>query len=150
MTDPISPPVAQGARDGALPAYVSNGLIGLRVREQPLVPGMTTVSSVVGEDVERRVEGAAPCPYPLAADLGIDGVWLSDRPWSARNLTQSYDFRSAELTSTFKVIIGTCEVAVEVLTFASRTAPTLVLQQVLLRIGADCDVGIRASVTPSG
>lgn len=77
---PISPPQAHGARNGALPAYVSNGLIGLRVREMALAPGMTLVNGVAGEHPERRIEAAAPVPYPLAADVCIEGIWLSDQP----------------------------------------------------------------------
>lgn len=57
---PISPQPVQGARNGELPAYVSNGLIGLRVRERPLQAGLTPVSGVAGEHVERRLEAAAP------------------------------------------------------------------------------------------
>lgn len=73
---PISPPVEHGARDGALPAYVANGLIGLRVREMALSPGMTIVNGVVGQDPERRIEAGVPVPYPLEADICINGVWL--------------------------------------------------------------------------
>lgn len=46
---PISPPPATGALAEDLPAYVSNGVIGLRVRDVPLVPGMAIVSGFVGE-----------------------------------------------------------------------------------------------------
>ena len=59
MSSPINPPVARGVRNGELPAYVSNGLIGLRVREQPLQAGMCLVSGVAGEHAERRIEAAA-------------------------------------------------------------------------------------------
>ena len=53
---------ARGPRDGDLPAYVSNGLIGLRVREMPLRSGMALVSGVVGEHPESRTRSAtAPC-----------------------------------------------------------------------------------------
>lgn len=39
MSTPISPaPVRGGARDD-LPAYVANGVLGLRVREMPLAGG---------------------------------------------------------------------------------------------------------------
>lgn len=68
---PINPPEASGPRNGDLPAYVSNGLVGLRVREQPLQAGMAIVSGFSGEHPERRVEAAAPAPYPLAGDIGL-------------------------------------------------------------------------------
>jgi hypothetical protein len=42
-----------GEGDRDLPAYVGNGVIGLRVRCQPLQAGMALVSGYVGEDPER-------------------------------------------------------------------------------------------------
>jgi hypothetical protein len=60
--------VAEGPRDGGLPAYVNNGLTGLRVGEVPLITGMVLVSGLAGEYPERQIEPAA-APYPLAGDL---------------------------------------------------------------------------------
>lgn len=54
---PISPPPAVGPRGSDLPAYLSNGMIGLRVRENPLEAGMCIVSGFSGEHPERLVEG---------------------------------------------------------------------------------------------
>ena len=79
MSEPISPEVARSRGQRELPAYVSNGLIGLRVRDVPLCAGMALVSGYAGEHPERRVEAAA-APYPLAGDVAINGVWLSDVP----------------------------------------------------------------------
>ncbi|MDO9474304.1 MAG: glycoside hydrolase family 65 protein [Caulobacter sp.] len=147
---PISPPFEAGGRNGDLPAYVSNGLIGLRVREVPLVRGMALVNGVVGRDPERRIESAAASPYPLAGDIACNGVWMSDEPWAVSDLVQSYDFSSAELTSRFVLALGGRRVEVEVLTFASRTAPTLVLQETTLQVDAACDVALRAIIDPAG
>lgn len=144
---PINPPEEIGSRDGALPAYVANGLVGLRVREMPLAPGMTLVNGVVGENPERRVESAAPVPYPLAADICVNDVWLSDQPWAVSDLRQSYDFATGELTSLFQVRLAGVEVAIEVLTLASRTAPTLVMQEILLQPTANCRMKVRAHVS---
>ena len=144
---PINPPEEIGSRDGALPAYVANGLVGLRVREMPLASGMTLVNGVVGENPERRVESAAPVPYPLAADICVNDVWLSDQPWAVSDLRQSYDFATGELTSLFRVRLAGVEVAIEVLTLASRTAPTLVMQEILLQPTANCRMKVRAHVS---
>jgi protein-glucosylgalactosylhydroxylysine glucosidase len=141
---PISPLVEHGARDGALPAYVANGLIGLRVREMALSPGMTIVNGVVGHDPERRIEAGAPVPYPLQADVSINGVWLSDQPWCVSNLRQGYDFSTAELTSRWRARIGGVLADIEVVTFASRTAPAVVMQEVTVRPDAPCDIQLRA------
>lgn len=81
---PISPPPTRGPRGADLPAYVSNGLIGLRVRENPLQAGMCIVSGFVGEHHETRVEAAVAGPYPLAATSPSTacGRPISRRPWS--------------------------------------------------------------------
>lgn len=143
---PINPPEECGPREGTLPAYVANGLIGLRVREMALAPGMALVNGVVGENPERRVESAAPVPYPLAADICVNGAWLSDQPWTVTDLRQAYDFATGELTSRCRAGLGGVKVAIEVLTFASRTAPALVMQEIVVRPDMACHMRVRASV----
>lgn len=150
MSAPLRPPTATGARDGDLPAYVGNGLIGLRVREVPLVAGLMIVSGVAGTHPERRVEAAAPCPYPLAGDVAIDGVWLSDQPWSVSALSQDYDFETAELTSRFAYVVGSRRATIEVVTLASRTAPSIVLQRVSVEVDGPCRLGLRARIDIEG
>ena len=149
MVEVISPPPAQGPRDGALPAYVSNGLIGLRVREVPLVAGMALVSGLAGEHPEREIEAGAEAPYPLAGDLGVDGVWLHDQPWAIRDLSQAYDFATGELLSRFSFAAGERTVAVEILTLASRSMPTIVMQQVQVTADGPCELGFRSLVDTS-
>lgn len=141
---PINPPEEKGARNGALPAYVSNGLIGLRVREMALAPGMAMVNGVAGEDPERRIEAGAPVPYPLEADVCINGVWLSDQPWCISDLRQAYDFATAELTTHWRAQFGDVAADIEVVTLASRTAPAVVLQEVSVRPDARCAIKLRA------
>jgi trehalose/maltose hydrolase-like predicted phosphorylase len=150
MSKPINPPDETGPRNGALPAYVSNGLIGLRVREQPLQPGMTIISGFAGEHPDRRVEAAAPAPYPLAGDLALNGVWLSDQPSAVSELSQAYDFSTGELTSRFRFEGGGVAAEVEVLTFASRSAPAIILQEVNIRSSIPCEIGLRAIVETGG
>ena len=58
MSTPISPKGVRGTGNRELPAYVSNGLIGLRVRDIPLMGGMALVSGFAGEHPERRIEAA--------------------------------------------------------------------------------------------
>lgn len=150
MEGPINPPEARGPRHGDLPAYVSNGLVGLRIREMPLKRGMALVSGVAGEHPERRIEAAAPVPYPLSADIAVDGVWLSDQPWAVSDLVQSYDFSCGELHSRFTFQAGQRRVAVDVLTFASRTAPAIVLQEVEIVCDGACDLVVRALIDTEG
>ncbi len=150
MSGPISPPPVAGAGNRDLPAYVSNGLIGLRVRAQPLRPGMAIVSGYAGEDPERRIEAAAPAPYPLAGDLAVDGAWLSDLQHQVSDLWQAYDFASGELTSRFVFAVGERRVSCEVLTFASREDPTLVCQELTLEADGACDLQLRAGISATG
>ncbi len=123
---PISPPPATGALAEDLPAYVSNGVIGLRVRDVPLDPGMAIVSGFVGEHHERHVEAAVAAPYPLGGDIALDGVWASEVMGGFEPVDQSYDFETAELTTRFRVRLPAGRAEVEVVTFASRSHSTVV------------------------
>ena len=44
MDDPISPPPVVGSAGNELPAYMSNGVVGLKVRDNPLTPGMALLT----------------------------------------------------------------------------------------------------------
>jgi len=144
VSDPVSPDPVRSQGDRDLPAYVSNGLVGLRVRDVPLAAGMALVSGFAGEHPERRIEAAAAAPYPLAGDIAINGVWLSDAPHQVRDLEQSYDFSNGELTSVFNFTATGTSLRCEVLTFASREDPTLVCQEVSFIFGSTCDVNVKS------
>lgn len=147
---PISPPVEQGARGTDLPAYLSNGLIGLRVREDPLRQGMCLVSGFSGEHHERRIEAAAACPYPLAADIELDGVRTSDQPERIRLIDQAHDFATGELTSRIEFEVGEARLEITVLTFCSRTHPTIVCQETQVRADRSCEITWRGRIDPAG
>lgn len=140
---PISPPVERGARGRDLPAYVSNGVIGLRVRENPLQSGMCIISGFVGEHHEKRIEAAVAAPYPLGGDIAIDGLWAADWPGAVEPVDQAYDFETGELTSRLTVRIEACRADVEVVTFASRSHPTIVCQEVTVEVDGACDLMVR-------
>ncbi|MBO9547155.1 glycoside hydrolase family 65 protein [Caulobacter sp.] len=150
MSEPISPPPVSGEGGQDLPAYVSNGLIGLRVRCQPLQSGMALVSGYVGEDPERGIEAAAPAPYPLAGDIAVNGVWLSDLGHQVVDLEQAYDFSCGELTSRFVFAAQGRRIDCTVLTFASREDPTLVCQELTVRVDGACDLQLRGGVSTAG
>jgi trehalose/maltose hydrolase-like predicted phosphorylase len=150
MSDPISPPPVKGSGRRELPAYVSNGLIGLRVREVPLSGGLALLSGYSGEHPERRIEAAAVAPYPMAGDVALGGIWLSDAPHQVSDLEQRYDFASGELTTLFVFKALGRQARVEVTTFCSRTDPSLVCQEIALELDGACDVGLRAIIDASG
>lgn len=110
---------------------------------------MALVNGYAGEHPVKLIEAAAAAPYPLAGDIAIDGVWLSDCPDQVADLEQSYDFGSAELTSRFSFTGGGRRVECEVLTFASREDPTLVCQEVSLIADGACDLLVRAAIDAS-
>jgi len=60
-----SAPGAGGAGN-ELPAYVANGVVGLRVRAMPLAAGLTLLSAYAGEHPQRLIEAIAVAPYPVA------------------------------------------------------------------------------------
>ena len=146
MDGPLSPPPVKGAGRRELPAYLSNGVIGLRVREIALSPGMALINGYTGEHEQRRIEAAAVAPYPLAVDLALGGVWLSDTQHCARDLEQSYDFSTGELTSRFVFAVEAAVARVEVTTFCSRASPTLVCQETVLEVDHAVDLMLRAGI----
>src|ERR1700760_2780794 len=134
MSAPLSPSPVFGAGQKELPAYVSNGVIGLRVKTMPLASGMALLNGFAGRHHERQIEAAAVAPYPLAAGLALDGIWLSDVPDCAGNFTQQYDFSSAELISEFTFSAAGITARVEVLTFCSRPEPSLACQEIRVEV----------------
>jgi trehalose/maltose hydrolase-like predicted phosphorylase len=111
---------------------------------------MALVSGYAGEDPERRIEGAAPAPYPLAGDVAVDGVWLSDLAHQVSGLQQAYDFACGELTSRFVFTARGRRLDCTVLTVASREDPTLVCQEIALTVDGACDLQVRAGVAVAG
>src|SRR2546423_13426746 len=96
---PTPPPPLRGARPDVPPAYLSNGLIGLRVGCVPLRDGLAIVQGLVGRDPVMQVESFARAPYPAAGDVAIDGHRLSAVPGRAEFVDQRHDFASGELTT---------------------------------------------------
>ena len=146
MTTPISPPPVRGGARNELPAYVANGVVGLRVREMPLAAGLTLISGYSGEHPQRKIEAIAVAPYPLAGDIQVAGVWLSDAVYSVTIIDQAYDFTTGELTSRFTFEAGGCKVTVEVLVFCSREEPSLVCQETLVTANTDVDLSFKAII----
>ncbi len=132
------------------PAYLANGLIGLRIGAIPLPGGAALVNGFNGLDPERRSEAYADAPYPIGADLELNGIWLSERPDLAHFIRQDYNFSNGELTSLFKFSAGGASATVEVLTFCSRTNPALTIQEVAVTVDQDCTLTLRSQIDPRG
>jgi protein-glucosylgalactosylhydroxylysine glucosidase len=97
--EPISPDPVSNWRAGDLPAYLSNGLVGLRIRHIPYINGVATLSGFDGIDPAQAVETFARAPYPLSGDVRVDGKSLDYAPDRVRFVDQRYDFSTGELTS---------------------------------------------------
>jgi trehalose/maltose hydrolase-like predicted phosphorylase len=150
MDGPISPPPVKGGASDELPAYMSNGIVGLKIRDNPLTPGMTLISGFSGEHPERKIEAAAFAPYPVAGDICLAGTWMSDAPQSVRIIDQAYDFFTAELTTRLTFKANGRQANIVVMTFCSREQPTVVCQEIGVEVDAACDVRVRAMIDLSG
>lgn len=150
VSSPINPDPVTTFGDDSLPPYVSNGLIGLRVMDVPLMPGIAILSGLSGEHPVERVESAARAPYPVAGDIGLGGIWLREVPHRVRLVDQRYDFGSGELATRFAFATDAVEAEIEVVLFCSRSNPTIVAQEVSVRVDAATDVTLRAIVDPGG
>lgn len=153
MTDswePFSPPPINEYRPEYLPAYLSNGLVGLRVGRIPLLDGLCVVEGLVELDPVEDGEGFARGPFPVAGDVEIDGYRLSahvDRAWFQE---QTYDFSCGELSTRFEFRPRDVAARVQVLVFCSRSLPTLVLHEVRVEVDSYCDLVIGSGLSPAG
>ena len=150
LSTPINPKPMKKVHGGSLPAYLSNGLVGLRVRDMPLRSGTAILGGYSGRDPEAQVDAAQYAPYPLAGDLCIGQTWLSSDYTLAHFEEQAYDFSCGELRTNFVFAADGVRLEVEVLTFCSRTLPTLVVQEMIVTPDNDCDLSLRAGVDPTG
>src|SRR5258708_13027883 len=62
------------------PAYLSNGLIGIRPGPNPLASAQTCVSGFVFAHAAHWIESLSPAPYPLATDIRITELSLLRHP----------------------------------------------------------------------
>lgn len=145
MAGPISPPPVTEWRAHYLPAYLSNGLIGLRVGHIPLLYGVAMLSSFEGLDPATRVEGFARIPYPLAGDIRIGRVALCDLSHTVLR-EQRYDFSCGELHTHLTFHADEVSADVHIITFCSRSQPSMALQQVSLTVDRDCEATMSAII----
>jgi protein-glucosylgalactosylhydroxylysine glucosidase len=91
MDGPISPPPVGGTAGNEL-QYVKwrRGPEGSRQSTEswhgPAQPILWRASR------KKKSRTAALAPYPLAGDICLEGVWMSDTPQSVRIIDQAYDF----------------------------------------------------------
>ena len=147
---PISPPRVTSYEFDYLPAYLANGVIGLRVPHLPLQRKVVVASGLAAMDPETRVEEVGHAPDPIAGDIAVNGHRLSDHIDAASFVDQHYDFEHGELTTRFEFRFAGVIARAEVLTFCSRTQPGLIAQEVAVTVDAACQLSLHAVVDPSG
>jgi protein-glucosylgalactosylhydroxylysine glucosidase len=150
MSGPLSPSLIRGPTYGDLPAYLANGVVGLRVRDNPLASGMAMLCGYTGLHPERKIEAEAAAPYPLAGNLALNDVWLSDVPHQLIPIDQAYDFSNGELVTHIRFSVGGVTAQIEVLTFCCRHQPTLVAQEIAVTAHQTCDLKIQALIDTTG
>src|SRR4051794_25179572 len=149
VSGPFSPaPVIDDDRDH-LPAYVSNGVIGIRVRDIPLRTGTAAVSGLEGEHPVARIACVPSGPYPLTGDIVVNSVRLSERWNRVFDTEQRYDFATGELHSRFRYAVDGVTLTVDVLTFCSRTQPSLSAQQVTVVADQSCAIELAVGIDPT-
>jgi protein-glucosylgalactosylhydroxylysine glucosidase len=110
----------------------------------PLAAGLTLLSGYSGEHPQRQIEAIAVAPYPIAGDIRLGGVWLSDAAHAVSVIDQAYDFATGELVSRFDFEAGGCKASVEVLVFCNRDEPSLVCQEITIKLDTDSALALKA------
>lgn len=150
MSEPISPAAVTEWLPDYIPAYLSNGLIGLRAGPIPLIEGLAILSGLSELDPVEKGEGLSRAPYPIGGDIELDGHRLSRLPGQTTFHEQRYDFSCGELHSRFSFRSGEATASVDVVTLCSRTMPTLVLQEMRVRVSKECQLVLTAKVDQTG
>jgi trehalose/maltose hydrolase-like predicted phosphorylase len=146
---PISPAPVTEYRPAYLPAYLSNGLVGLRVGRIPLVDGLCIVNGLIERDPVEDGEGFARAPHPLWGDVQVDGHRLSDHPERATLVEQAYDFGRGELHTRFVHRPESTTVHVHHLCYCSRSLPTLVVSEARVSVDAECALVLTGGLNPT-
>jgi glycosyl hydrolase family 65 len=150
MSNPISPRPVKDYLPEYLPAYIANGVLGLRCPRIPFLGGVSMVNGFAGLDVRDGLEGFARTPFPLGADVSLDGIRLSQAPQSVAFREQRYDFGRAELTTILDYRIGETTARLEVLQFCSHQLPTIALQEIRVTVDRAADLIVSVGLDPTG
>ncbi len=150
MSAPISPEAIHEWHPDYLPAYLSNGLVGLRVGAAPPLGGMAVVNGFTGPDPVAEVESLVPVPFPLAADIAINGSPMSASPAAALLREQRYDFAHGQLHTALSFTAQGTRVDAEVVTLCNRALPAVVMQELTVVVDAECELELSAGLDPAG
>ncbi len=146
----ISPAPVTSWHPAYIPAYLSNGVLGLRAGPIPLTIGLCTVNGLASIHPDEGVEGFARGPYPVGGDVIVNGWSLRELPARCQFVEQRYDFECGELLTRLRFAGRDANADIEVVTYCSRTQPTLAVQEVMVSVDRDCDLSLQARIDPTG
>jgi protein-glucosylgalactosylhydroxylysine glucosidase len=132
------------------PAYLSNGLIGIRPGPNPLAQSPAAVSGFVDRYIPYQMQALSPAPYPLMLDILVNDVSFLQRPDLVRVRRQSLDMQTGELQTQLSFLPGGQHLELEVLQFASRTVPALLCQEVRVTASTDVRASLVAQIGKRG
>jgi trehalose/maltose hydrolase-like predicted phosphorylase len=129
------------------PAYLSNGLIGIRPGPNPLAPAKTMVNGFVYSDIPFRVISLSPAPYPLVTDFRVRDVNLLNHPELVKVERQTLDMTNGELVTemVFTPASGVT-LRLQILQFACRAMPSLLCQEVTFSLSSDAQVEVVTAI----
>jgi len=129
------------------PAYLSNGLIGIRPGSSPLAAATTMVNGFVCPNSTHGDVSLSPAPYPLATDFRVNDVSLLKHPELTKIQRQTLDMAKGELLTEI-VFTPASGVALRltVLQFASRSVPSLLCQEITFSTSAEAHVELSAAI----
>src|SRR5690242_17562279 len=123
------------------PAYLSNGLIGIRPGPNPLANAQTCLSGFDFVHPAYKVECLSPAPYPLETDMRVGRASFLKHSDLVKIRRQTLDTSCGELITQMDFAPGNgAQLTIEVLQFASRSVPSLVCQQISVTHSADTEI----------
>jgi trehalose/maltose hydrolase-like predicted phosphorylase len=112
------------------PAYLANGMVGIRPGPNPLARSSTYVSGFVFAHPAYRMECLSPALDPLVTDIRVNHRSLLEHPDLLTIRRQQLDTATGELLTEMTFAAGGTSLEIQVLQFASRSVPCLVCQEV--------------------
>ncbi len=144
-------PIPQYPASHFAPAYLGNGLIGIRPNPNPLIQAKTVAAGFVYSHPSGRFETYSPAPYPLGLDVRLGGSSLLRDTDRVKVLAQSLNMKNGELTTSLEFATSQEIVLdIEVVQFLSRSVPSVLCQEVRIAASADARVELRPQIMLTG
>jgi protein-glucosylgalactosylhydroxylysine glucosidase len=141
----------RGDSVGVDPAYLSNGLVGIRPGRIPLMPAPACVAGFVYLQPDHSVESLSPAPYPLTTDIRVNGISLLESPERCALISQRLDMSNGELKTEFTFDGGSgIKAGVLVRQLTLRSEPSLLWQRIEIRPATSGRIEFAPQITTAG